>query len=196
MQEGKTQNVDLEDEDPCIVRLMYYWLYSGSIDVDNSVDSQETLVTLWLFADRRGMPALQNHCLDALHQSLVSSWCFSDNIIRRVFEDTLPQAPIRGWCAHVFFQFGNSDLLHDRRPNEGSYNDYPSDFLYRLSWMLFKSRGKPLADHRTILEHLDTCQYHVHEKDKRCGVLSEMDKKEHQPVALVNSEQVVNGTPK
>ena len=193
MQEGNTQRVELENEDPHIVSLMYYWLYSGSIRVGDGVESQGTLVKLWLFADRRGMPALQNYCLDALHQLVINSRTLDDaKIIRPIFESAPPSAGIRNWIANIYPRLADISCLTHHRPEDSSY---PSDFLYRLAQKLFELNAAGPQFPRSAIINLDTCQYHEHEEGKSCAVLSRKDEEErNEPARSV--KRTADWTPK
>ena len=150
---------------------MVHWLYSGRIQLvcQRARDIQRTLVELWALSDRRGIPALQNHVVDALHQSVLDHWKFEDRtLIKTLFEVAPRNAKVLDWVVELYVTFGEAARL-DKWGVNGSIpeEELPELFLLKLGKRLFEKigSGPRNCDYKGTLKHMDLCQFHVHEEE-------------------------------
>lgn len=189
--EARIQSITLE-ESPEILTTAVYWLYSGTIQHSSSCarprNVQAHLVEIWLFADRRGMPALQNAALDAMHASVIDEWDFGDRvIITRLFEDAPRSSGILDWVVELYAVFANVKRLDKWEDEEAKAEDrLPGLFLFKLARRLVAMvDGCPRsADFSGVLQWLDLCQFHEHVNGESCSSLA------------VNGEAVKEENPK
>lgn len=183
-QEAASQVVTLEEEQPKLFDLVNYWLYSSAIRIPSEAkrprEIQSILVELWLFGDRRGMPALQNHTLDALHQSVIDLWDFGDAIlIGPLFERSPEDAKIRDWLVEAFATFGSAKRLDKYLNNVRNTGErWPSpSFLFKLARRLIDvaEDGPRSLDYRSAIERMDVCRFHEHEGDENCRTLAQAE---------------------
>ena len=124
------------------------------------------------------MPALQNHTLDALHQSVCDLWDFGDSIIiGSLFDETADSAKIRDWVVETWSSFADTDRL-DRKINSLSLSEaedwYPPSFLFKLSRRLLRDveKGPRSTDYRQVVRDMDICQFHEHLNGETCADLN------------------------
>ena len=111
-----------------------YWAYTGVIEQkpsDPSEISWHTLAGIYIFAEARFIPALQNMAIDILiskHESLLRA---PIEELRYIYENTAEQSPVRRFLAERAAHRGNlKDWFHDR-------TIYPTDFAIDLSLALY-----------------------------------------------------------
>ncbi|KAF2139978.1 uncharacterized protein K452DRAFT_253689, partial [Aplosporella prunicola CBS 121167] len=102
--ESTTGICHLPDEDPVIVEAFLNWLYTRRVstlsvkEYNNSTKLLEEythLFALCIFADVRGVAALQNAATDALFELAAYTWQFPFAAVGFVYESTAPRSVIR-----------------------------------------------------------------------------------------------------
>jgi len=124
-QESQEGTIKLEDS---VVTFKYFvdWLYSGEFDIhfnegDNVMTSRE-LCELWVFADKRGVPLLQNAAIDALHPRMRSLSELDEANVAFVYDNTTEKSKLRRL-------FVDNYAILDIRSAFPSENEFPKMFL-------------------------------------------------------------------
>ncbi|KAL9051666.1 MAG: hypothetical protein Q9162_005875 [Coniocarpon cinnabarinum] len=158
--------VHLEDEDPVLFNRVVRWLMTGTI-VDHESNTLQDLkdsCSLWMFGDRRSMPALQNSAIDAFREVDLRYWYWDKSIIRYVFENTMPNARLRSFVVENFVNTACGEFF-DLGPNSSSEtgSGLPHEFWRTALTTFFRvaeQGGRP-PDARKWLRQLNTCQFHT-----------------------------------
>ena len=144
--EATTRKITLDDEKPNVFAKFAAWLYTGFHDV---VDMQQPLdyinndeypakmslpMWLWVFADKRGIPLLQNYCIARLHTiySHMAGHSLRMSLIApfsaTIYANTTPDSKLRRfflfWAPKIcrldekksleeLQEYGDLELLHD-----------------------------------------------------------------------------------
>ncbi|KAL9092062.1 MAG: hypothetical protein Q9159_001061 [Coniocarpon cinnabarinum] len=172
------QTVNLDEEEPEVFDRAYHWLYNGSVLTNaeyQDYNFQMMLVELWLLADRRGMPALQNDALDAINRnSNVTKKLCEVVLIHRLWNLSPRRSPVRSWLLEQFVGVKNLEVLFNR-PVPAHWNFPPQDFVHALTLRQREviRHGKREEDK---LKKLDICAFHEHRDGKGCRVLAEEDR--------------------
>ena len=202
--ESTSQLIYMEEEDPVIFSIVNFWLYAGVIRLPpqhtRPRDIQMTLLKLWLFADCRLMPALQNHALDFLHQSVIDLWDFGDSLlIGTIFTEAPREAGICDWVVECFATFADAARLEKYLKKSREYGDEypPSGFSYRLAKRLLRNvEETPRSlDFIGLLKNMDVCQFHEHSEDENCKLLAELDLKQRNDSSRRGVKRAASGIP-
>ncbi len=103
------------------------WLYSGEFDSqfderDDPMSCRE-LCELWVFADKRGVPLLQNAAINALHEQMYNLLELEKADIAFVYDNTSERSKLR----LLFVEFYATKELRNVFISE---NDFPKTFLF------------------------------------------------------------------
>ncbi|KAI4209232.1 MAG: hypothetical protein LQ351_007811 [Letrouitia transgressa] len=94
------QKIYLADETPQTFRLVNFWLYTGILTDDEDPEaptpnpeellgpSWNELVDVYIFAERKLMPALQDACIELFIRRIIKSTTFPQQILGRVWQHT------------------------------------------------------------------------------------------------------------
>lgn len=142
--EAKTLHFTMVEEKPAVLKCFERFLYTGELfdedqnngttsqaesDVanygsehgcdENSRQTKQTfLVELWVFGDRRGVPALQDQAITALYREMCRQQEVSTHAIMTAYENTLRGTALRAFFTEHFvhltnFSFArNTNLFH------------------------------------------------------------------------------------
>ncbi|KAM0799296.1 hypothetical protein BDR22DRAFT_856065 [Usnea florida] len=132
--ESKTQTIEMAEDDADVFHCFQYWAYTGVIDReprDHSEISWRTLIDLYIFAEVRCIPALQNSAMNVLIRKHESSPRAPIEEYRYIYENTAKSSPLRKflamWAAHRGLL--SEDWFFDR-------TIFPLDFVIDLSLAL------------------------------------------------------------
>lgn len=89
--EAEENMITLPEEEPDIFRLFQGWLYTRELPKDD----RKALIKLWCFGDRRAVPLLQNQAIDTIREVNNERRTEPTNMVRYVFNNTTPDAPLR-----------------------------------------------------------------------------------------------------
>lgn len=174
--EGQLNIIRLPAESPKDVHAYVQWLYAGKIYVSAPGNSPKIkfgiLSELYVLGERLLDDTFQNQVINAmvmLYRSLSvgggKSKFVTDEVVRRIYDNTTHNSPARRFIADTFVCYGNKSSMGR---GEGALWDvsgeFKDDLLERL---LTYSNGQ---DDEAI-EALRTgvpCRYHKHEGGKTC----------------------------
>lgn len=157
--EAREGRITLEDEDPDTFRRFWSWLYTG-----NFYQELETFVLwcwaldLYIFAEKRFIPDLQNAVMDAMLDSSRNwiGWMSPEMEIPRVWSKVSEGSPLRAYLVDCFLEVGELD-----REFDGNTVDlYPVNFLVAIVVRAQQLKRQPPKDERELAE--SRCQrYHA-----------------------------------
>ncbi|KAH0367800.1 hypothetical protein KCU65_g4458, partial [Aureobasidium melanogenum] len=162
--EGK---LSLLDEDVEVFDIFHKFLYTGSIgDGQGHNLRSDTLIKVWVFGDRFLIPCLQNSAIDALDTRLHIRHTIPTLSIKLIWENTLPNAPLRKYVLDVVVYTG--DMIDILSPDHEQ--QWPREALLDLA--------RALSSKAVIEQTLDSelcsmpkrpkCYYHVHAEGEKC----------------------------
>ncbi|MCJ1475312.1 hypothetical protein MMC13_003974 [Lambiella insularis] len=176
-QEARENLVHLREDDAGSFQRFQLWLYTGTIfDVGESIDSlsQKFLIELYVWADLRGIPKLQDSLMDILQISLEST--FKDDgkpldpaLIELVYSSTLQSSPLRTLWAHYYSLLGISTSPSLFKEDK-TLGDLPRDFLLDIISVLLKKAGETKTKSKAGrgYEYLPSCRLHAHGQGVLC----------------------------
>jgi hypothetical protein len=142
--EAEEQKIEMAEEDVDTFSHFQYWLYSGNIitedngeKLDQNDDGKEwsMLVNLFIFAEARGIPGLQNAAIDRIiDKQSATETIFLENI-HSIYENTHKTSPLR----RLFVDFTHNWAHTDDENPGGSwfdseiYDSYDKEFLFDLT---------------------------------------------------------------
>lgn len=135
-QESKNQAIKMVEDDAEVFSYFQYWVYTGVIkqrprEPTNEITSH-TLAGIYIFAEARCIPALQNMAIDILISKHESSPRAPIEEYRYIYENTAERSPVRRFLADWAAYRGilSKDWFNDR-------SIYPTDFAIDLSLALY-----------------------------------------------------------
>ena len=133
--ESKSQTIEMAEDDADVFHRFQYWAYTGVIEREprNPSDiSWHTLIDLYVFAEARCIPALQNTAIDVFIRKHESSPRAPIEEYRYIYENTAEKSPLRKFLAKWAAHRGSlsKDWFFDR-------SIYPVDFVIDLSLALY-----------------------------------------------------------
>ena len=95
MKEGLTKTMTLEDTTPAAFGQFVHWCYATQLnDYDVSEPSVETLLDLWLLADKAMVPGLQNEVICAINNHKDLSATLQTQDFMKIWEQTSHDSPL------------------------------------------------------------------------------------------------------
>ena len=168
--EAKEQVVLLPEDDVDVFELFQFWLYSGNLlDTGESIVnlSASLLVSLYLFAETRCIPQLQDMTIDALIHHIEVTNTFPTGSIPQIYDNTTETSPLRRLLVDVAAREGerrNGSWFSEERQHL-----YNRTFLIDLVVALYDRNPKARVQDFTGLR----CDYHVHTEAEGCYVSQE-----------------------
>lgn len=144
-QESKNQAIEMAEDSADVFCYFQYWAYTGVIEQkprDSTEISWHTLAGIYIFAEARCIPALQNMAIDIFIGKHESSPRAPIEEYRYIYENTAEQSPVRRFLAEWAAHRGalSKDWFHDR-------TIYPTDFAIDLSLALYdRAQNKTTYD--------------------------------------------------
>ena len=133
--ESTSQTIEMAEDDADVFHCFQYWAYTGVIEQEprnHSDISWHTLIDLYIFAEVRCIPALQNTAINVLIRKHESSPRAPIEEYRYIYENTAEKSPLRKflatWAAH------RGSLSKDWFLKR---TIYPVDFVIDLSLALY-----------------------------------------------------------
>ena len=179
----------MHDQAPDIFEIVKTWLYSKEITVnvngkDEPCQKSTTLVDLYLFGAKYGMPNLRNGVIDLIIRNFETQRSVIVKDICRVYKNTAPESPLRKVILATYLQRPRSST--DTFEHYKDHYLACPEFLFDLARALESQRNKPLEWHIH-----DPCQYHEHGKDEeKCPAALETEK-----IAKAKAEKSSSATP-
>lgn len=149
------------------------WLYTGRIkdpapiadDINACLKDHysdfEVLIRVWTFSDMRGIPALGNAAVDAMHGRVAAAWASFENAdINFVYSNTRKSSLLRKFVvdAEVLTMTFSGYL----KELEDSRCDSNAEFLIEALPLLVKRGEGSKTIKREAWRKLDRCQWHDH----------------------------------
>ncbi|KAI4134206.1 MAG: hypothetical protein LQ347_001717 [Umbilicaria vellea] len=159
----------LPEEDVEVFELFQFWLYSDKLfDTGESVAdlSASLLISLYLFAEARCIPQLQNMAIDALILNIKATKKFPAGDVHRIYDNTTEASHLRRLLVDIGARVG--ELRRDWF-NRGKDSLYHNTFLIDLVLALYDEKLKKSPQDFTQLR----CNYHVHPDAEKCCVPQE-----------------------
>ncbi|KAG7004696.1 hypothetical protein G7Y79_00024g056460 [Physcia stellaris] len=131
--EAQQQKIEMPDEDPEIFKRFQYWLYTGSL-LDDTIPGGDILMPsvladIFIFAEARGIPSLQNAAIDALiDQRYLSPPRLPHRCLHRIYDNTPEDSPLRKLVVAMYAD-GSVQLTNACWMSTQNLKDYPSEFL-------------------------------------------------------------------
>lgn len=167
--EAEEQIMALPEEDVEVFELFQFWLYSDRLlDTDESVAdlSASLLIGLYLFAEARCIPQLQNMSIDALILNITVTEKFPARDLHRIYDNTAETSPLRRVLVDIGARVGNLRGSWFHKEEDNLYNNA---FLIDLVLALYDEKLKKSPEDFSQLR----CNYHVHSEAEKCCVSQE-----------------------
>jgi len=176
-QEARENTVNLREDDVGTFQRFHLWLYTGCIlDSDESLESlsPRPLIDLYIWADLRGIPKLQDLVSDMLQTSLlatlqVDAKSLDSAFIHLVYNHTLKSSPLRKlWT----FYYSNLEpnKFKDMITEDEAADNIPREFLHDILLSLKRRIKEPSPS--TVIARgyfLSGCRLHVHGEGAPCA---------------------------
>lgn len=161
--EAAEQRIELLEDDPKVFERFQLWLYTGKVfdrgEKSTALD-HSMLVDIYVFAESRCIPGLQNHLVDTIIRKSAREGFYLRPSDGDMYSNTASLSPLRKLAVHMAAHLGGLD-----RPS-WELDKYPKDFLVALVLALHKrSTLEKDSDPRATLWE-NRCKYHVHLEDE------------------------------
>ncbi|KAF7188782.1 hypothetical protein HII31_09705 [Pseudocercospora fuligena] len=154
--EAEENMITLPDEETEVFKLFQGWLYTRELPKE----SQNPLIKLWCFGDRRAVPLLQNEAIDAIREVNYNLKTQPDHMLRFVFDHTTSDAPLRSFLITSIAARCTGSAFVERTEN------WPVEALHHLIKHFFDERPKRTP--RDEFNKRNMCEWHVHEEGVKC----------------------------
>ncbi|KAI9709181.1 MAG: hypothetical protein M1812_007766 [Candelaria pacifica] len=158
--EGLEGPVLLVEDSPATYQLFFKWLYTSKLFEDD-LKPAGCLISLWVLADKRGVPALGNLCIDLLVAKCPDKAVMFDSV-KYIYRNTVPGAALRRLLVDLWaWRLKVSHL--DPDPDH-----FPPAFLMDL--LLAKDKLPKVLCRTDAPYTKNICQYHDHTDERgRCS---------------------------
>ncbi|KAL9045835.1 MAG: hypothetical protein Q9214_001190 [Letrouitia sp. 1 TL-2023] len=147
------RSIHLADEAPQTFRLVNFWLYTGVLTDDDDIEvptanseelpgpSWNELVDVYIFAERKSMPGLQDACIELFVRRIVKSTRFPQEIIRRVWQHTSDRSKMQRLIVDVLTRsFHISDWIKNAKRFRGVDHNFLIDLIIIYSAIQFRDK--------------------------------------------------------
>ena len=164
--------IKLDTEEPAVFEDFMKWLYTRQHRSDTIVRSTRkrycnSIIKLWIFADRRDIPLLMNEMIDSLQQSVVSAWTLlARSTIKELYTETTVESPLRRMVVDMYTSIAGESWSGNLTDVS---DDCIKDFLLDLvKGFIANNTRKPLLT-KEQYKKVEMCPaFHVHEEGAKC----------------------------
>lgn len=161
--EAAEQRIELLEDNPKVFERFQLWLYTGNVfdrgEKSTALD-HSVLVDIYVFAESRCIPGLQNHLVDTIIRKSAREHFYLRPSDGDMYSNTVSSSPLRELAVYI--------AAHIRGLGHSSWklNRYPKEFLVALVLALHNKSGleKDSDPKATLWEN--RCKYHVHLEDE------------------------------
>lgn len=156
-EESETQVINLKDEDPKVFWGFNEWLYSGTVAHQRYATNEKwsALLDLYVFAEKRIVPKLQNALIDAMINLCGEIESYPKTEIHLAWVNTATSSPLHELLGELYARDVSMDECFGQEAEERECFDV--DFVMRVAIALDKYPG---ASGNGLWE--DRCLWHVH----------------------------------
>lgn len=147
----------MPEEDPAAFQRFQLWLYTGSlIELSAHEEDQpawQTIISLYLLAERLGIPALQNDVIDTIIDLRYKRKVIAVGWANQIYSETMENSPLRRLLVRLLTESGQDPKWITQTQN---LDLYPTEFL----------RDIILAQHRQLTARpLQSTDFRKHRQD-------------------------------
>ncbi|MCJ1389250.1 hypothetical protein MMC18_002106 [Xylographa bjoerkii] len=176
-QEARENTVYLRDDDVRTFQRFHFWLYTGGIlDSDESLEtlSPRPLIDLYIWADLRGIPKLQDLISDMLQTSILATLQPDAKPLDLAFVHLVYHNTMKSSLLRKLWTFYYSNLEHnkfkDMITEDEAADDLPREFLHDILLSLKRRVKEPTAGKIIARGYfLSGCRLHVHGEGAPCA---------------------------
>ena len=145
------------------------WLYTNKHRADKITKATGgehfmSIVKLWIFADRRGVPLLMNEMIDSLHHSVVALWYVPT--VKEIYENTTEESALRRMVVDMYANIAGSNQAAQFKTDSDVYT---KDFLCDLVKSLIATNQRKPHLSKEEYNKVEMCpSFHVHEEGVKC----------------------------
>ena len=168
--EAEEQVLLLPEDDVEVFQLFQFWLYYRKLlDTGETIEdlSPVLLVDLYIFAETRCIPQLQDLTTDALIHQIDVTNMIPTETIPQIYENTTETSPLRRLIVDISARTG--DLRNGSWFNKEAETRYCTTFLISLVQALYDEKLKSSPQDFSKFR----CNYHVHTKAEGCYLSQE-----------------------
>ncbi len=150
----------MPEETSAVIKRFQLWAYTGSPLLHEEVIKDtpwKELIRLYLFAERFGIPNMQNAVIDMLVAKEHASSTTPTEQLHLIYDNTPSTSPLRRYVLDLSAQLGHLDEWF--AAPEASLTKYPHAFLSDLAVVQYNFRKKRSKKHDWKALG---CTYHVH----------------------------------
>ena len=140
----KDNGIILNNQDADVVTRFIHWVYTKKIVKEGEAIKEvpwALIVDVYIFGEAKGIPGLQNACIDmAILKEESSKIVPGPAVVARLWQRSYSKSPLRWLLLHLFAR--NSDLAVLIPANK----PYPPDFLQGLVLMLYQMKEDGTAE--------------------------------------------------
>ena len=128
--EAKERTVEMPDEDVVTFEHFQIWLYSNKIYTTDAIENDipwDILTGLYIFAEVRGIPHLQNAVIDAYIDKEVTLLELPMSQVARIYDSACESSPLR----RLFVDFAVKHIhIGNSWFSDESFAEYTKEYLY------------------------------------------------------------------
>lgn len=166
-EEAAKKEVKLPEAETDVFNAVQNWFYSHrfhpEIEENSKKISWSLAPRIWVFADARGMPALQNAAIDLIHTKCIEEWMCPMSEVGYVYGNTLEGSLLRKYFITLIAEIGQGESLVSNPENVKQLTRNAACDILKLVWDTELKRKS-----KDEIKTWDLCQYHVHEDGVKC----------------------------
>ena len=136
--EARENKIFLPEDDADTFQIFQQWAYTGSFHGEGQTEDDVTtlsLIDLYIFAEARGIPKLQNQSIDAIIARQHKKFDFKYHSFTTVYDNTCQSSPLRKYFAEVCA--ARAGLRSAKWQDADIRSSLPHDFLYDLAMAFY-----------------------------------------------------------
>lgn len=165
--ESESGTIELAEESPCIFKYFKDWVYTRTLPLylwkKISLVPAHDIVSLWIFADRRDIPLLQNGAINWLAKKIMTDAQVPTGLAPMIWEQTPTESMLRRFMVTVYSTCTEISAFEPE-----SVSSWTAESLCEVVVAMMKSTEIKDRSPATLAK-LDMCQFHVHEEGVRCA---------------------------
>lgn len=166
--EADEQTITLPEDDAKVFEHFQLWIYTGAFMEAQETKKEEKwdiIISLYLFAEARGIPELQNLAIDTYMYNVAALKQVPTRKFRQIYDNTMASSPLRRLTTRLTVQFVEPSWFLD-----ASEKYWSREILLEVVKGLVEEKGKMGREEALAQFISHRCDYHVHaEGESRCN---------------------------
>ncbi|GAB7360233.1 hypothetical protein MBLNU230_g7993t1 [Neophaeotheca triangularis] len=163
--EAQSDTITLKTESASSFAHLVRWMYTRQLPNRGTMQEGDSLIQLYILADRRMVPLLMNAVIDQLRNLVAETGTFPTHRLKDIYKNTIEGSPLRKFTIDIIGRTSYAkDILSDDQ-----LSWWPLEAIVDLTRSVWTATPCARLTTEDQIKGMDTCHFHTHEEGFFCS---------------------------